>query len=221
MNTNSNTSNGDNTAVAVVITDKLNDKVIIVISNMTDNDEIFTAFDVTKRIRQENPTMNVPHNDVRDMVLDSFRTDFCDDYSRECIDLTVARAFVYYPDNESPYDHPLAVKPSTPDTDTSDPKPKRTADPDSMLTVEKRLNIDKMLLVNLGLVPGKLVKVETISGVMSLTATTDTSGTTLVVNADGRLRLNSRTLTEAFGTLPKQYDIYSNSDITAIIVKPA
>jgi hypothetical protein len=214
--TNGNTNDG---GVAVVITDKLNDKVIIILSAMTDRNELFTIFDITKQVRQENPTMNVPHLDVKEMVLDSYRTDFCDEYDRECIDLTVsARAFVYFPKGESPYDYSLAVQPVTP-TPTSTPT--RTSDPNTDLTVENRLNIGKSLLDKLGLIPGKLVKVETYGGIMSLTATTDTSGSTLVVNADGRLRLNSRMLTAAFGTLPDNYDISFNNDDFTIEVKSA
>jgi len=222
MNGNTDTNSNSNTnsaVVAVAITDKLNDRVIIVISGLTTRGEIFTAFDVTKEIREKFPTMNVPHNDVRDMVLDSYRSDFCDEYDRECLDLTVsARAFIYHPKGESPYDHPLAVQPVTP-TPTSTPT--RTSDPNTDLTVEKRLNIGKDLLDKLGLLPGKLVKVETLGGIMSLTATTDTAGSTLVVNSDGRLRLNSRMLTKAFGTLPAKYSISFNNDDFTIEVKSA
>lgn len=215
-NTNGNTNGG--VAVAVVITDKLNDKVVIVLADLTDRKEQFTIFDITKQVRTDNPQMNVPHEDVKEMVLDSYRTDFCDDYDRECIDLTVsARAFVYFPKGESPYDYKLAVQPVAP-TPTKSPTV-RTSDPDSDLTVEKRLNIGKSYLDKLGLVPGKLVKVETIGGIMSLTATTDPSGSALVVNADGRLRLNSRMLRLAFSRLPTKFDISFNNDDFSIEIK--
>jgi hypothetical protein len=213
-----NDGNGSPNVAVVGITDKLNDKVIILIGSMTDRDAVFTAFDVTKQLRIENPTMNVLNVDVKEMVLSLYNSEFCEDYGRRCIDLTVsAKAYVYYPIASSPYDHPLAVQPVVP-TPTKTP-PIRVSDPDSDLTVEKRLNIGKSYLDKLGLLPGKLVKVETIGSVMSLTATTDPSGSTLVVNSDGRLRLNSRMLTKAFGSLPKKYDISFNNDDFAIEVK--
>ena len=215
MNTgNSNTNS--NTAVAVAVTDKLHDKVVIIIANMTGSGEIFTAFDVTKLARSENPIMNVPHEDVKEMVRNLFRSDFCDEYDCRCIELTVsAMAYVYYPKGESPYDHKLAALPNT------DPTAPTDADGNTDLTGEKRLNIPASLLDKLALVPGKLVKVETIGGIMSLTATTDPSGSALVVNSDGRLRLNSRMLTKAFGTLPAKYDISYNNDDFSIEVKSA
>jgi hypothetical protein len=214
--TNGNT-NGNVVAVAVAITDKLNDIVIIVLSNKTDASEIFTAWDITKQAREEYPTMNIPHDDVKDMVVSSFRSDFCDDYDRECMDLTIsAKAFVYFPKGESPYDHPMVAQPVTPTPTTT---PTRTSDPNTDLTVEKRLNIDKSLLSELGLVPGKLVNVDTDGGIMSLTMTTDPAGDTLVVNADGRLRLSSRMLTKAFGRLPTKYDISFNNDDFTIEIK--
>ena len=216
--TNGNTNgNTDGNVVAVAITDKLNDVVIIVLSNKIDASELFTAFDITKQVRTENPQMNVPHSDVKDMVLESYHGDFCDDYDRKCIELTVsARAFVYFPKGESPYDYKLAVQPVTP---TPTPTPTRTSDPNTDLTVEKRLNVEKSLLSKLGLVPGKLVNVDTDGGIMSLTMTTDPAGDTLVVNADGRLRLSSRMLTKAFGRLPDKYDISFNNDDFTIEIK--
>lgn len=205
--------------MTVTVTDPLTGKVIDLIVILTGQDGVFTAFDITKQLRQENPTMNIPHKDIRDMVLAEYNNTFCDDYERTLTDLTVGSSYVYHPDNISALSHALAVQ------RTSDPvssvTPKKVSDPDSMLTVENRLNIDKTLLNNLNLVAGHLVKVTVLGGIMSLTPTTDPTGTTLVVNADGRLRINESTLTSAFGRLPKKYDIYSNGSITAINVKDA
>ena len=195
--------------LTVTITDQLSDKIVIILEDMIGSNAIFTAFDVTKRIRVENPTMDVPHEDVKEMVQDCFYNDFYEDYCRKCIDLTVsARAYVYYPTGKSPYDHPLAVQEVVPTTKI-----------DTDLTIEKRLNISKHFLTKLGLVPGKLVRVETVDGVMSLTSTTNSSGSTLLVNTDGRVRLNSQMLTEAFGRLPLKYNISFNDDDFSIEVK--
>lgn len=204
----------NNGAVVVSnVTDVLNDKVVMLIADMTNDRLIFTAFDVTSKIREENPTMDVPHKEVKEMVVDLYCSDFQDDYSSECIELVKDskpfRAYVYHPKTASPYDHPLAVKPITaPSADTD-------------LTVEKRLNIPKTDLMPLGLVAGKKVRldVNAVDGCIELSECTSSPYETLTVNSDGRLRLNAKTLTSAFGRLPDHYEITRNLDDTMIIVK--
>ena len=128
------------------------------------------------------------------------------------------RAIVYYPNDASPYDHPMAVKPaSSCSTASTSSTPVLT---DTDLTTDNRLNISKSVLDKLGLVPGKIVKITTDDDVMSLTTTTDPAGTTLNVNADGRLRLNATTLKKAFGKLPDKFDITVSIDNSTIEVKP-
>ncbi len=199
--------------VAVVITDTLNDKIIALIVNLTGNDSVFTAFDITKQIRIENPAMNVPHVDVRDMILEEYHNTFCDDYERTLTELSVGNSFVYHPDTVSALSHPLAVQP------VADPTP--APDTDTDLTVHKRLNIPKWDLQQAGLVAGKMVRidVDTDEGVLSLTEATSSPYETLTVNTDGRLRLNAQTLTKAFGCLPDNYDISRSADDLTIFVK--
>jgi len=205
--------------IAVVITDTLTDKVVALIVTKTSDLAVFTSFDITKEIRTDNPTMNVPHEDVKEMILDEFNRDFCDDYARKCIELTVgSRAFVYYPEDMSAYDHPLAVQPASAPVA---PTPTSTAvDIDTDLTTHKRLNIPKPILAKLGLTAGKMVRIDTNNDVMSITEVTASPYDTLQVNTDGRLRLNSRMLTAAFGRLPDKYDIAVSSDDTTIEVTP-
>ena len=205
--------------VAVVVTDSLNDKVIALICKLTDVDTVFTAFDVTKQIRIENPTMNVPHADVKEMVLQEWKDTFCDDYERTLTELTVGHSYVYHPDTVSALTHPLAVQPTAAPT-SSTPAPNPVA-ADTDLTVEKRLNIPKWDLEKLGLVAGKQVRIDidAAEGVISLTECTSSPYETLTVNADGRLRLNAKTLTEAFGSLPAKYSITRSADDMTIFVK--
>ena len=201
--------------VSVVVTDTLNDKVVIVISSLTGCSSIFTAFDVTKQIRRESiSTQRIAHHEVKKMVLELFNSDFSNEYDRECIDLTVGQraAFVYYPKGESPYSHPLAVQIDDGTDNSTD------NDADTDLTVENRLNIGKSFLVELNLTAGKLVAVTMDNKVMFLMATTDPSGTTLVVNADGRLRINKKMLTKQFGYLPTKFDISYSASFDAIEV---
>jgi hypothetical protein len=223
---NVSTDGGGNSSpsVAVVITDTLTDKVIALIVVLTGNDTVFTAFDITKQIREENPLMNVPHIEVNDMVLAEFNLDFCDDYERTLTDLTVGRAsYVYHPDTVLATTHPLAVQPAAGSTPTSPTSPTPGLVPltDTDLTVEKRLNIPKPFLTKLGLVPGKMVRVDydTDEGVIMLTEVTASPYETLQVNADARLRLSAVMLSKAFGRLPEKFDISVSPDDMIIFVK--
>jgi hypothetical protein len=200
-----NKMNDSSPTVAVVgVTDTLMDKVQAVLVILTGKNAVFTAFDITKQLRNGNAGMDIPHLDVKEMVFEEWKNTFCDEYESTLTELTIGQhAYVYHPETVSPLTHPLAVKPDT-DTDDSD------------LTVESRLNISKPLLSPLNLSAGKLVNVAVDNGVMALTPTTDPAGKTLVVNADGRLRIGEKMLTSAFGQLHTKYDIALSSDTSTI-----
>jgi hypothetical protein len=120
-------------------------------------------------------------------------------------------AYVYHPDNVSAQIHPLAVQQTTVTT---------VSNFDTDLTVEKRLNVSKELLVSMSLTAGKLVEVSCSNGVMSLVETTVPSDNTLIVNTDGRLRIGEKTLLESFGQLPAKYNMSVSSDRSSINIKP-
>ena len=209
--------------VVVVIVDTLSDKVIALITSKVSAQILFTAFDITREIRAANVGMDVPHRDVRDAVLAEFTADIDDDfcmlYERTLTDLVIDTAsYVYHPSIVPATNYHLAVQPDAP---TFIPTPASTADPDSDLTSENRLNIPKPLLESLGLVAGNMVRIDTIDGVMSITECTSTPYETLQINTDGRLRLNAKTLRTAFSSLPTNYDISLSSDGTTIKVKPS
>ncbi len=154
--------------------------------------------------------MNVPHPDVHEMVLAQYHETFRDDYERTLTERTVGQhSYVYHPDGISAETHPLAVQSAPVSVNT-----------DSDLTVEKRLNVSQSVLSLMSLTAGKIVKVSMDSGEISLTATTDPSGDTLVVNSDGRLRIGSQMLTEAFGTLPAKYDVSYDAIESVITIQP-
>jgi len=205
----------DTSNVTVAIVDTLQDKVSSLIAVLTGQNAVFTAYDITKQLRQENPTMDIPHLDVKEAVFEEWKQTFCDEYESTLTRLKIGQhAYVYHPANVSADSHPLADTPLIGagfDTDT---------DSDTDLTVENRLNISRRFLRPMSLIPGKLVQVSAANGVMSLTPTTDTAGDVLVVNADGRLRLGEKILTRAFGTLPAKYRIAISSDKSVIKVQP-
>jgi hypothetical protein len=200
------------TNLTVIVTDELQDKVVDVLAVLTGNDGVFTAYDVTKQLRLDNPTIEIMHDEVKEMVREHWVNMFCDEYESTLTRLTNGRsAFVYHPETVSPMTHPLASHGNPATAGKSD---------DTDLTVENRLNVSRDFLRPMDLTAGKLVKVSTTNGVMSIEATTLTVGDTLVVNADGRLRLGENMLTRAFGQLNKKYNIELSSDKSVIKVQP-
>jgi hypothetical protein len=206
----------------VIVTDSLNDKVVALVISHVRTAKLFTAFDITREARKENPAMNVPHDDVRAMVVSNFRTDFNDEYSRTLTDLIIGQAaFVYHPQSVSALSYHLAVQPVADDTNTdTDTSTDTAVINDTDLTSEKRLNISKAHLDAMGLKSGDMVRLDTDNGVLSITACTSSPYETLFVNHDGRLRLNARTLTRAFTKLHDKFEILLSSDSTAITVRP-
>jgi len=86
------------------------------------NSEIFTAFDVTLAARKAT-SETVLLKDVRDIVVNEFRTGAMGNYNRDPVELDVTNnpvVLVYYPHGKSPYDHPLAIKPAAPALDADD-----------------------------------------------------------------------------------------------------
>ena len=110
--------------------------------------KVFTAYDVTKEVRQ-GTTDPISHNDVRDVVRQELRAGNLIGYNAQLMTLDVGnkpQAMIYYPDSKSPTDYPLAVKDN--DTTDDDDDTDDVVDGDGVvcvLTAEKRFNIPKKL----------------------------------------------------------------------------
>lgn len=84
-----------------------------VVSQLTSDDEVFSAFDVTKKIRESG---DARHYNVKGIVHDLYLSGQLGDnmYSREVIVLDCGNddhdVWVYFPHSKSAYDHPLAKK---------------------------------------------------------------------------------------------------------------
>jgi len=93
----------------------LEQKIRAKVWSMVLNTETFTAFDVTKVLRNENPTMSLLHYEVRTVVHEMFNNDeFFDggDYQRTLVKLKCGpNALVFHPDGLNPLDHPQADMP--------------------------------------------------------------------------------------------------------------
>ena len=106
-------SNQDTDATVTVV-DSLQDKVVDLIATLTGQNAVFTAFDITKRLRIENPTIDIPHWEVREIVFQEWKNTFCDEYESTLTELSVgSNAFVYHPETVSPSTHPFQLAMST------------------------------------------------------------------------------------------------------------
>ena len=126
-----------------------------VLQTMTQDSEVFTAFDVTKKARGV-VTDNVRHGEVRDIVNNEFQTGQMQNYNRELCVLNLSndpQALVYYPDGKSATDHPLVDDATDDDTDSDNTD--SVIDDDTLVaTAEGRVNIPKKLLDKIAPVGG-------------------------------------------------------------------
>ena len=96
-----------------MLTATIAQNVLNAIKEMTSKVKVFTAFDVTMKLRDETED-HINHNDVRSIVHNEYAIgELPDTYNTECIDLNNGeRAIVYYPDGKQATDH-LKAKKST------------------------------------------------------------------------------------------------------------
>jgi len=128
--------------------------ILEVLETMTQDEEVFTAFDVTKKVRGVIAD-NVRHREVRDIVNNEFQTGQMQNYNRDLCVLNfpnAPQALVYYPDGKSASDHPLVDVTDDTDMDNTD----SIIDDDNILvaTAEGRVNIPKKLLDKIAPVGG-------------------------------------------------------------------
>ena len=118
--------------------------IIVVLDRMIQNGEVFTAFDVTKEVRNSS-TDKVSHRDVRNIIRNEFQTGQMSGYNQELHTLDVSgnpQAFVYFPDGKSAQDHSLVDEVSDNlDDDEND-------DEEDVIrkTKEGRINIPRKIL---------------------------------------------------------------------------
>jgi len=98
-----------------------------VIDKFTNEDKVFSAYDVTKEVNKNGPVAR--HYKIKSLVHGIFQAGEMngDNYNRELITLDVgnddADAFVYYPNSKTAYDHPLAKSQTVTAVDNGDGVP--------------------------------------------------------------------------------------------------
>ena len=188
------------------------------------SNEIFTAFDVTRSIRQDNPTDDIDHQAVRKIVRGLYDCiDLCFDgmvCSQVLIGEIKQQALCYHKPSQNPDDHPAVVGPADDDTDTmpgttSVPSPV-TSSVDSpsgrpsfgnlkefLASIENtgRLNIPSPAIREwIGAYPGDKVFVTRSSpDVLEISTDGQPSSKVFTVSARGNIRLGEALLKDAFG----------------------
>ncbi len=134
----------------------MSDRILVMLNVKINNQEVFTAFDVTKAIRKEiedrNESDKVAHGDTRNIVTNEFVTGEMSGYNRELRTLNVPgdpEAFVYYPDGKSADDHEKVGSIAIFSTPVNPP-----ADNDSNMTKGSRLEIPQTVLAQVSVVGG-------------------------------------------------------------------
>jgi hypothetical protein len=75
----------------------MNTQIEQLVSQLTGNATMFTAFDITMMLRRESPTTNIRHGEVRDIVHSIYTTNNMDGYIRSLQDVNGNNAYVYHP----------------------------------------------------------------------------------------------------------------------------
>lgn len=125
--------------------------IIEVLDEMVQNQDVFTAFDVTMAVRGK-VSDTILHNEVRNIVNNEFITQQLAGYDRELCSLNVSgnpQAFVYFPDGKSVSDHDLVISSTDSDNDSDDSDEDLVvdlADDEYRTTKEGRVQIPKKLL---------------------------------------------------------------------------
>jgi hypothetical protein len=172
--------------------DELDDFVVKMVNQFVSQNKSFTIYDVTKQLRDENPTVEFAHNDIRDIVNQMFKRDQITGYLKQLAQLKTGQsAFVYFNINDDVTSHPAVGG----DISVVDPTvlvPAQTDDEEMIeITKESRLNIPQNLLHSLGMNAGDDVYLQfndlTDSMVLAKKGTTDSVG--FKVNADGAVRI--------------------------------
>ncbi len=130
--------------------------IIEVLDDMIQNEQVFTAFDITRGVRSITSD-TVSHGDVRDIVNSEFITPKMSGYDRDLCTLDLPndpQALVYFPDNKTAQDHSLVAGDGTDSTDSTDSTD--TDEDDVVLGVDEyqttkdgRVNIPKEMLTKI------------------------------------------------------------------------
>jgi hypothetical protein len=128
--------------------------IVETIEKFCQDDDVFTAFDITKEVRAKT-SERISHNDVRRIVVNELAPNA--DYDKDLCVLNVPSnptALVYFPDGKSATDHPLVSAGTVVDdgTDVDDDDDDEEddnndlADDEYELTSEGRVEIPKTIL---------------------------------------------------------------------------
>lgn len=123
--------------------------IVEVLSEKMNNNEIFTAFDVTKEVRSRT-SETVLHRDVRRILSNYLSIG----YNKELCVLNVSgnpQAFVYYPDSKSFNDYPLVLKDDEEDNDETDEDNEEDI---VSINIDGRVNVPKKVLKSINPVGG-------------------------------------------------------------------
>jgi bifunctional DNA-binding transcriptional regulator/antitoxin component of YhaV-PrlF toxin-antitoxin module len=203
-----------------------------VIADFTGQNKVFTAFDVTQKIRGDGVLSNVRHSEVKEMVFQDWKDTFCDDYESTLTELKIGdktmNAYVYHPVNISPTTHPLAVVEENEEIEENE-EVEIDDISTSYVTVdltasEKRLSIPKGMLAAIGLKAGHIVYLD-VSDSRKIVIRKDEDSHFKMpfysINTDGRLRISKPVLDKIFKQDICKYNIYVITNKSVIEVIPA
>jgi bifunctional DNA-binding transcriptional regulator/antitoxin component of YhaV-PrlF toxin-antitoxin module len=205
----------------------LKEEVKKVLDVFTNEDKVFTAFDVTMALRKVIKG-TVKHSEVKDIIFQEWKDTFCESYESTLTKIDIGggittNAYVYHPENVPATTHFLAVQDADEEEDNSFIAVNIAYTTRELSTSEKRLSIPKEMLIKNNMKAGDVVYADT-SDSQKITIKKDNSSNSNMsiysINADGRLRFSKAILDKVFKKESDKYNIYATFKKNIIEVMP-
>ena len=215
--------------MTMVAANTVMEKIEEVLNEFVAEDRIFSAFDVTKRVREKAGKVLATHKRIQAMVHQIYTDgnfpskDFVTSYIRILMPVDAAvsmrvRAWIYYPSSENPYDYdPEAVKNVTVEDDLDKGSPGKYS-----LTTADRLNVSGDLLNKIGAKPKDYIWISVEGEKMVLSprvfpCANPGDQKNLIVNKDGRVRIPKKVIEGYLDcAVPSSFNIEIEKDYISI-----
>jgi hypothetical protein len=199
---------------------ELGDFVATMVHQFVSQDKPFTVYDITRQLREDNPTVEFTRQDVKILVNYLYNIGKLNNYVRTSTILqTGDSAFVFHNANVSSDTHPFAEKRNDAPSST-DPDDDENLEDMIEITKESRLNIPQKLLKNLGMNVGDEVYLVLDDNITPAILTKDTvTDISMKVNADGAVRISQTNLVKKFKKVSQFYKVYQGLGCNGICIE--
>lgn len=176
------------------------------VSGLVDSNFGFSAYDITKALREDNPTIEIDRNEVKSAINSMHRRgEISPDYVRTTKTAPTGQTYLWY-HNVNDADNTNSVSAPVVNKNT-------VADDVVEITKESRLNIPQKVLKSVGMNSGDVVSLclDSFNTQPPLLTKTDiVDAIKYTINASGELRISQTHLVKQSGVASQFYKVYAN-----------